>query len=109
MKQRIETLDNFVFKTKLNEILDYKLLSWKEIEDEYGVTQKDLKQDALPDDYYPYDENGFNKKEVAIFVEAFKKAFPDAKIENEDKYKETSISIESLEQHQVIFSIIAKM
>jgi len=79
------------------------LKSWEEIKEVFEVGAEEVE---IPDEYYPADENGFDESEVATIIADIRKLKPDIEICHEEDYIITYVKINSLEDHQVVFTAL---
>lgn len=102
-------------KTKSKEpVIDLntiKILSFKEIEEIFNVTEKALHGVLLKSNYsanfwYPYEENKFSEEETIITIQAFRKKFADMQIINKHGLEYTEFFLNTVEKHVFAYSLI---
>jgi hypothetical protein len=88
-----------------------KILSYDEIFDIFGKTEKDIKNglkksNSSENYWYPYDENCFDEEIIKIIVSLFRKKFLDAEILDIHGYEYTEIFLNTIDKHVFAFSLI---
>ncbi len=86
--------------------MNIKILSKKEIIEEF-ISEEDY-DDVMsnPDYYYLHDENGFDKETIDEIVKTFKIHFPNIVIDEENDFESLNILLDTPEKHILAFSII---